>query len=119
MEISLRIVNVAFHVSKRIHPDDFRGHGCLGCVDEALPAQFICGNGEILINVANGLPSSKEDRFWCQRDAHTWSDCRSVKGLKRRTHLHARRYPLMTDVGWIFCFTNSSALFSNSAAMMT
>ena len=35
------------------------------------------------------------------------------------TYLQASRYPLMTEVGWIFDLTNSSAFFSNSAAMIT
>lgn len=34
-------------------------------------------------------------------------------------YLHARRYPLMIEVGWILYFTSSSALFSNSAASIT
>lgn len=45
---------------KRIHSDDFRGHGGLGCVDEALSAQVVRGNGEVLIDVANCLPGSRK-----------------------------------------------------------
>lgn len=35
------------------------------------------------------------------------------------TDLQASLYPLITDVGWIFCFTSSSAFFNSSAAMIT
>ncbi len=35
------------------------------------------------------------------------------------TYLQANLYPAMILVGWIFCFTNSSAFFNNSAATMT
>lgn len=45
--------------AKRIHSDDFRGHGGLGCIDQALSAQVICPDSEILINVANCLPEDE------------------------------------------------------------
>lgn len=35
------------------------------------------------------------------------------------SYLQASLYPLMTEVGWIFCLTSSSAFFSSSAAMIT
>ena len=33
--------------------------------------------------------------------------------------MQAKRKPLMMDVGWIFCFANSSAFFNSSAAIIT
>lgn len=41
---------------KRIHSNDLRRHGCLGCIDETLSAQVICGDGQILIDVSDRLP---------------------------------------------------------------
>lgn len=45
---------------ERIHSDDLGGHGGLGCVDQALPAQVVCCNGQVLIDVAHCLPGGKE-----------------------------------------------------------
>ena len=36
-----------------------------------------------------------------------------------KTYLHANLYPLIIDVGWIFCLTSSLAPLRNSAASMT
>ncbi len=99
----------------RIHSDNLRGHGSLGGIDETLSAQFISADGQVLIDVSDRLPvnHSKSDRFIetsiMLKHTETGSEA----------YLQASLYPLMTEVGWIFCLTSSSALFSSSAAMIT
>ena len=48
--------------NKRIHSDDFRGHGSLGCIDQTVSAQVICPDSQILINVANCLPGKMKEQ---------------------------------------------------------
>ena len=48
-----------------------------------------------------------------------WATRNAKSSLNLVTYLQASRYPLMMDVGWIFCRTNSLAPFNSSAAMMT
>ena len=48
---------------ERIHSDDLGGHGGLGCVDQTLPSQVICCDGQVLIDVAYCLPGGNERYF--------------------------------------------------------
>lgn len=48
------------HRPERIPSNNFGGHGCLSCIDQALSAQIICPNSEIFIDVAYCLPGKRK-----------------------------------------------------------